>query len=285
MRALARVAAWRFAARRVRIERNAWLPLSLRWRQRRRPLTRVYARNAAARVTKSITWFPQFHLHFATHLTTRSGGQAIVSVLVRTDGTGRIAFPPLLVHRHWTTIREAAFRSQSDSFLTRVIHCARPKTFVTTDAHTVLHAATNAQLISRRSLFETSRSSVSTHAARETHTHSSSRDRTLLRLRDRRAAIHVEKSRSSERTIFTRKLELVYRRGSRPRTEPEIAAEVRPASALSLQSPVAEQQAAIPSAATRAALQAPAIDLDRLTDDVIRRVERRVRIERERRGL
>jgi hypothetical protein len=88
--------------------------------------------------------------------------------------------------------------------------------------------------------------------------------------------------------------ELVWRRGQRSPTvteesgrEPERPESNRGLSARS--TPSHDGSAAMSPAAMRtAALQAAKLDpalLDRLTDDVIRRVEQRIRIERQRRGL
>jgi hypothetical protein len=88
--------------------------------------------------------------------------------------------------------------------------------------------------------------------------------------------------------------ELVWRRARRSPDDapsegrhPDLPSSSTRASARSVPTPAAANEA--PGRAERAAATSvtnldPAL-LDRLTDDVIRRVERRVRIERERRGL
>lgn len=93
------------------------------------------------------------------------------------------------------------------------------------------------------------------------------------------AARHgVQEATTSQRVPPGRPPELLWR--SAPRPPAEIVAETRRADSRSTP--------ALPTAPERAALQLKDFDgplLDRLTDDVIRRVERRARIERERRGL
>jgi len=82
----------------------------------------------------------------------------------------------------------------------------------------------------------------------------------------------------SQRVPLDRPPELMWR--SAPRPAAEIVAETPRADSRSAP--------AHPMAPQRAAVQLKDFDgalLDRLTDDVIRRVERRARIERERRGL
>jgi hypothetical protein len=88
--------------------------------------------------------------------------------------------------------------------------------------------------------------------------------------------------------VIVRSPEIVYRRELRPRTE--IAGQpLHPSPAPSPARSVVRQETASEVSAKRpAALRVTDLDpalLDRLTDDVIRRVEKRVRIERERRGL
>jgi len=94
----------------------------------------------------------------------------------------------------------------------------------------------------------------------------------------------AREGRTSQGVTPVRPQELVWR--SAPRAAAEIDAEMR---RVATHSAAAQQK--VPVAAARsagAALQLKDVDgalLDRLTDDVIRRVERRSRIERERRGL
>jgi hypothetical protein len=87
--------------------------------------------------------------------------------------------------------------------------------------------------------------------------------------------------------------ELVYRRELRPRTEiagqpscpsPAVSSPRSPVRSVAGQEAAPEVSLSGRPAALRVTDLDPAF-LDRLTDDVIRRVERRVRIERERRGL
>ena len=65
-------AARRFATRRLnaRGRRDAWRPVVLRWRQRRRRLGNVPAGRAA--LQSQVSWFPQFHFHVASHVSDRT---------------------------------------------------------------------------------------------------------------------------------------------------------------------------------------------------------------------
>jgi hypothetical protein len=65
-------AARRFASCRLRVRgrRDAWRPVVLRWRQRRKRLANVPVGRAVAQ--SQVLWFPQFHFHFASHMSDRS---------------------------------------------------------------------------------------------------------------------------------------------------------------------------------------------------------------------
>lgn len=72
LRLAAYKAASRFAARRLnaRGRRDAWRPMVLRWRLRRRRGGNVLAGRAAPH--SQVSWFPQFHFHFASHTSERT---------------------------------------------------------------------------------------------------------------------------------------------------------------------------------------------------------------------
>jgi hypothetical protein len=65
-------AARRFAARRLAVpgRRDAWRPMVLRWRLRRRPMRNVIVGRGAPH--SQVSWFPQFHFHFASHPSERT---------------------------------------------------------------------------------------------------------------------------------------------------------------------------------------------------------------------
>jgi hypothetical protein len=264
--------------------RRTWRPLSLYWRRRRRSPVRTLIRSAITRAVTNVSWLPQFHLHFAMHPTAmQRGGQAILPVRLSVETrTGRIACPPLvLVHRQ-TSLHASTLRMlRSASFTTRVFRSESSKSV--TDARSLFHAL-ETRFSSLRSFLATHRSEARTLAAalprmqREVETRLRLRDRTVLRQRERNTIA----SSSSTNTILTRPPELVYRRELRTRSEIETRHSVAP---VAVQQSQAEPRVAMHAASARTASQAPAIDLDRLTEDVIRRVEKRVRIERERRGL
>ena len=266
----------------MRMMRRTWRPLSLYWRRRRRAPVRTLVRSAITRAVTNVTWLPQFHLHFATHLATmQRGGQVILPVrfyrtdrTYRADRTDRTDRTGLIVHRQGGIIRQSHRETRGSHLATKT------STSVVTRTQTVFRTHVN----SLRSFLATYRSEVRTAAAalprmqREVETRFRLRDRTVLRQRERNTIA----SSSSTNTILTRPPELVYRRELRTRSEIEMRHSVAP---VNVQQSQEEARAATYPASARTASQAPAIDLDRLTEDVIRRVEKRVRIERERRGL
>ena len=65
-------AARRFASRRVhtRGRKGAWRPMVLRWRQKRRKFGNVLADRTAP--YSQVSWFPQFHFHFASYTSDRT---------------------------------------------------------------------------------------------------------------------------------------------------------------------------------------------------------------------
>jgi hypothetical protein len=103
---------------------------------------------------------------------------------------------------------------------------------------------------------------------------------------------HRSPERKSRQITFSEPEELLWRRANRPATEVpkdevhQVASDYfEPTAARTFQRSEAIDQSPV---SERAPLQITKLDpglLDRLTDDVIRRVEQRARIERQRRGL
>ncbi|HUR83674.1 MAG TPA: hypothetical protein VM733_23165 [Thermoanaerobaculia bacterium] len=267
-----------------------WVPLALYWRRRRKRLAAVPAVRSAA--PANITSFAQFHLHFGALTTTRESWRSTVtrdSKTVRTTmwRTGNPACPDRR-DRLSSTVHSTSrvFRTISSAATTKTVHF-NSRVAHSRDATTLLHH-TDRRV---RSLVESIRRITS---SKSEHTHAIERHTTLRSSESRvfrrsSSSTHVHSHRES--TVVSQRWsrqasELVWRRAPRAQTE---SSDVAPAPAVFPRRVTAQETA--PEAhrtATRAALKAADFDpglLDRLTDDVIRRVERRARIERERRGL
>jgi len=116
--------------------------------------------------------------------------------------------------------------------------------------------------------------------------------RASLERRDNRRS-HRDSSTDPSRLVRHRPVELTWRRfhespaGAAPSTPSQIPFAAMPVSPRSSTSPTASADAvtSVPATNPARAFSLDASQLDRLTDDVIRRVDRRARIARERRGL
>jgi hypothetical protein len=167
-------------------------------------------------------------------------------------------------------------------------------------------ALPNAARVDRRVLthFEPARKTSRAGSSRNEHAQQSKRHAVIAPLELRVLHRHVsspgagvtgrsQKESTPSHVSAVRTSALVWRTAPRPQQDTAGEGAVANPSMSSSRSPVrsAAVQESAPEAPRRAArgtLQAADFDpalLDRLTDDVIRRVERRVRIERERRGL
>jgi hypothetical protein len=302
----ARRAASRFAASRrrgkVRGARQVWFLIALRWRQRRTRPEKERAHRSAAPAAATALWLAHVHLHFAaTANERRRRGEArpfAPAAAIR-------EMPRLLVSRHSTTVRASTLAMQwrRPAASPHVFHAGRaaaPKADfpVTTTIGRMprlpmlFRIARPAVHHRQHSIFE-KRVSTSERTERvERRAVLSSRELLIFR---RRAASKAAGSRShtNEPSLawLTRRAELLWRNAPVPRTDVAIetsdpgASSPRPAARAAA---VPEMPPEIATRPARAALQMKDFDpalLDRLTDDVIRRVERRVRIERERRGV
>ncbi len=343
----ARAAASRFAPRRgkARGPRDAWPPIALRWRHKRRRLDSVRARCAvtAARAV----WLSQFHLHFSACVRERARGGALPRFLAATATHHERR---TVLNHHWTSLRAAtlavhirpAYRSphaQAGKVLAPKAHVSAPAaarsfrpridrrerarsvalpgfpaaTATRHERRTVLNhhwmslrATTLA--VHTRPAYRSPRaqagkvSALKAYASAPAAAHSylpSIRPRELAASRrfplaPGHAVPRHRHESAAPRVPLGLPNELVWRAVPRPPREiavdgprPDLAAPSHRAPARSF--PGQEAAPETPARAARAAaLQITNLDpalLDRLADDVIRRVERRVRIERERRGL
>ena len=263
-----------------------WRPLSLYWRRRRKAPARMFRRNAARPAITRVTWFPQFHFHFATHITTnKSGGQAILPVLLRSIETR--------TGRHDRTDR--TFRTSTYSYFAQRLFDRTNTTLQKSSTSLVHHSkhivfrAISTQTIAQRSSIYREIARIATRQVLQKEMRAHTRELATLRFRER-DHFHTKSIASS---LPIRPPELVWRRERQlEKQRMESAAEnprVIPSPA-SFRAAVAEAEVAqqVRPMVARAATQTTSIDpalIDRLTEDVIRRVEKRARIERERRGL
>jgi hypothetical protein len=308
----ARNAARRFLARGLHGAGSAaWSPLVLRWRRRAKRKNQIATSRAASQAT--VQWFPQFHFHFATYLRDRNrfgargplGSQAAPTQQTRivvdqhwTNVTDRPASPaqPHFPRRQTTSphARESS-RTQKQGAASDVPHASkptiklpivrwpRPRPGQKPFAHTPEAARAEKQ---------------STEPSRPFQRNSRTWQHwpQVVSLRSPKTIDQVG-SRAHEpqglRVQFDRAEELVWRRKlpakriDEVETEPERPGSFRRSAGNSFAS-VEEPMNGLPQVAKAEIAPVTTLDssvLDRLTDDVIRRVEQRIRIERERRGL
>jgi hypothetical protein len=248
----------------------------------------------------SNTWLTHVHLHFSAIARERSRSEDSRAALLPAVVTREIR--RLVTSRHWTTIRTVASQSRSSFHTTTHVFPATSAAVlkVHVPATSVRQARLPWPIVPRvadrrvRPLFDrstrnvfravVSKSELTQRIERETSM--VSRELRLIHSRT-----SVTRHLQEESTVRVhRPPEIVWRTASQPQTQTQIINEgPLPGPRMSRPAVAAQESTPeIPRRAARAALQATDLDpalLDRLTDDVIRRVERRVRIERERRGL
>lgn len=344
----ARLAASRFASSRRGNglgSPDAWLPLALRWRRKRKQLDNVRSVRAAtpaAAITtttvKTNTSFAHTHLHFAPRAIDRTIHERLLRTVSRTrthlfvhqsplpsgerarvrGGTAattvrdvlRIERTSLMTTTHTATF---AMQSRRANRPLRVVH-ARPAAISRFAASAtaperspriripipVPTTVRPAAALRPHPLFEHPRKTATRNErlpSPERPLWMHSRELRIFRLHHAASVEMATPRRSPESrpappATAARAPELVWRKA--PRAQSETASEAVANPPVSVSRPPV-RSAAVPEPgpeasrrSARGALQAADFDpalLDRLTDDVIRRVERRVRIERERRGL
>lgn len=306
----ARDAARRFAFVRNNLSKPAgpWRPLILRWRRRRQDQAKVLTgRTAPAGPT---FWFPQFHFYYATYPGNRKprvspAGSSPVSSLSDTR---------LLLDHRWTIGRAILGSRQSDHAHHKLIpfyarHSTRSKVdtvgsfssgppklfrYLVDPAHehrNRVHRFQEIPQVAGRSKSEEIRSlpfQPRLQISQQWLQVFRARPPVLSDRVPRRATERVPRQVS-----FAGYEELVWRRKQRP---PNGAVDFEPRQVTSdrfqgpgLRTIQSQDVGNIPAAVGRSASpQVMKLDpsfVDRLTDDVIRRVEQRARIERQRRGL
>jgi hypothetical protein len=304
MMLIARAAGSRFLRHRRRAARESagrWRPLAMRWRRARR-LHRQSTPPARPSLIRS-SWQPHFHWH----LSVSRGDSRLRGIATRLPASARLS-------RLATTIREHRWHAPVTSLLSwppragsprrqwrrapavhvRGIRSARAETII---ARGPERAAQRSSRAIRRDIDTTVLRRVQsierTLSATSVIRHR--RDVSMRwRVRHEQGGATAERPRAvaQVRTAF-RPAEIAWRTAGNPVSSHDRQASKRGVDATTHapQQGIA-QHVTIPVAPTEArrpaVLQVSDLDpavVDRLTDDVIRRVERRVRIERERRGM
>jgi hypothetical protein len=306
MKLATRIAAKNIATRFARNRRCAqpvWGSLGLRWRRVRRPVPMQALRAASPFVAQS--WLSQFHLHFAlvgTHERRQSASPAIHSsvvvwrpmrekLIVRAPLAARapqhadsVLPPSQLVHqvaiRREHVSREVQFRHTASQ-----VHHRRIER--TTISNLIFRKASQIRAASRRPIPESE--------ATRSLVHRQSTPPPLAMLRSRRQAQPQRSPEPASRPaviIPVRTPALVWHKPEKVNAENAHEHTGENASRASAQSSrpsfsnPPQQIAWQTQSAT--AMRPAALDsatVDRLAEDVIRRVERHIRIERERRGM
>lgn len=289
---------------------GSWHPLILRWRQRRKRQKELPTARAAT--SGSILWSPKFHFHYATYLGDRKWrDRASGSV----PATG-VSETRIVLDHPWKQVRGAELPRQPHRAYRplRPFHAgqgSRPKIVAglspstgSSQPHVAHSTASPAAGRPPGTPFGTMPQVFRARTKREER---SQPFQTQSRIWEHRVQIfrarlpthdgdripHRSPEPGAVRVKFDATEELVWRRAKRPPTE-VFGVEHQQATfdsfdraaVSSFQSP--EVHNSSPSSERAALLPITKLDpslVDRLTDDVIRRVEQRARIERQRRGL
>lgn len=307
---VARDAARRFVGdrRSSSCRRSFWRPISLRWQRRRRHQVNLSAARSASRA--SVVLFPQFHFHYTTHRNERTHHDRVPGPAAAT----RLAAPRAVLVNHWPSFHARALSPQPHP-----VHRAC-RSF---DAHQnsrrnidagLIGTLGSAKMAGRHSITPSAVNRLRPRQLEQTGepvrpgrwqkkqtplflTQSRSWQHGLQVFHSRSLIADPAPDRSQPSKASRIQLdcpeELVWRRVIRSTTE-VAEAERRQEAPDSVQRPAlrtSQSQEATPKSAPierSTAAQIIKLDpsfLDRLTDDVIRRVEKRAQIERQRRGL
>lgn len=289
--------------------RGSWHPLILRWRQRRERQKELPTARAAT--SGSISWFPTFHFHYATYLGNRkwrdraSGSVPVTAVSetrivqahswehVRGTGLPRQPQPasrplrPFHAGRGSRPKFDAGLSASPSSSQPHVSHSTAPSAAgrlpgVPFEAlPRVFRARTKSE--ERSQPFQT-QARIREHWLQIFRARLPVHGDSLPRLSPEPGAVRVKVDASEE---------LVWRRAKRPPAE-VVAVEHQQAAFDSFDRPdvrsLQSREVLNSSPSPERVAPSPITKLDpsfvdRLTDDVIRRVEQRARIERQRRGL
>lgn len=292
--------ALRFAARRNQT-RSMWSSCALRWRLPRRAAQVQGGRGASTSIFQS--WFSQFHLHFATAVKANEARRSAVSSLrnvtisqrlLERQAVARVVLPyasvqsapklSLRPRRHQDVImREHVSRQvQHLSTVSRLAFCRTERA-----------AVSNFEFRKSVHLRSTVRHAVShTGDVRRSGRHHEFIKAPAFQQLRRAAHPRPEPAGRFSSPYPVRTAELVWRKPEKTNTGSESEHAVGSFShvsgsspRVSLSNPPQQTARQVPPAAEMRAMVLDSATIDRLADDVIRRVERHIRIERERRGV
>jgi len=296
VRLAARDAARRFPLRRRNAAqgRGEWLPLVLFWRRRRKRTENAIVRRNAPAVR--VSSFSQIRVHHAMHVSnpTRVERQFFAGATLQFARVMREHQTASFRHTTVNIQAPRVFRSWNTSHskvnTLRTVAAAPPRMTWPVAPFALKRSGQFAQVSTEHTIWRREERRVLSETRSSLRLHSMQ----TLSLRapaftDSTARRSPDKNVPRQRP-FEQREELVWRRASRPAPE-SIPEEQHATPSTSMQRTSMRHDATHPVSARAERPVTPQITkfdpalLDRLTDDVIRRVERRMRIERERRGL
>jgi hypothetical protein len=272
--------------KKIKNRARGWRPLVLHWRRRRsvRPILRPNRVSSSV----SISYFPQIHLHFTT-LQIRNSSMTRVSA-GSTVSRERVLFERRVETR--TNTDRNADRPLVHRPL-RINYVNAPRFSKTLSFYSLSKQSAPIRQVQQprasasfTSVFTTRQSSNRAELNKVFQTHS--------HISDRRTQVLSYRSASHETLLKSdRAEELVWRRAQSRTTVSEdvpVANVTQTSQQQTLRTPAVSThvQTASSSSNQTTSPQITKLDpalVDRLTDDVIRRVEKRARVERQRRGL
>ena len=297
----ARVAASRFLfACRPRARGAGWRAASLIWR--RTPKLTGSLQASRATLLRAI-WAPQLHLHFIVQAGERSAG--VPSAKNSFPNMIRPVLQQFIWNRCQTNIRipvaappirslQILDKQTSAVQAAQVLSPGRPQPPALALPSLPSHRICLTKQHRRMQFVPGAKGTLATKilALYKTEHQHHTRELRFRAVATANAALHCSLRRQQRQPQIARPPELVWRRAAQPPSA-DVENQARPTSSTLAPSSVRSHRAT-----TTAALEQPIVAtaqthplildlgfMDRLTDDVIRRVEKRVRIERERRGL
>jgi len=302
MKVTARIAAKNFLRRSVRRGRSArpWLPVALRWRHKRAAPRAQILRGGAPFVAQS--WLAQFHMHFSVSATSvRQKREKVPSIprsamMLRSMRLAQdrpakpsVPVPSLPDRSHASSVQRILVRRERSHhrmvLRQSTLHLSSRRTERTTVTGLELHQKTGMRTLSR--------------TAMEARGPCPSSPRPIapvpLAIAPARRRTFVGATSEPEARVqlpAIRTPELVWRKPERssPEAGPERAGGTAMRNSVSrtdavYSNPPSPTVWQTQSAASARPLVLDSATVDRLAEDVIRRVERHIRIERERRGV
>lgn len=270
-----------------------WRPLVLHWRRRR--VLRPAYQSTRVSAPVSISYFPQVHLHFTTHVTKQNHRSVVQRIFSATTvQRERVLLERRLEKRIYADKKSRSPREQRSLPLIYKTERSTPRLSIqTTRLRTVSGPSAPIRQIQQPpasvALKSVSHLTLRTRRAEQIHLLTTQRH-----TRELRSELLSFRSASHETLLNTNRIEeLVWRRTPKQTTSTDnspIAHVTQTTRQQPARHAIADTQVVTASAEHNQTTpqQLTKFDpgvLDRLTDDIIRRVEKRARIERQRRGL